>query len=651
MKNRLFIIMLCLFGCLTAVAQDTKVPISVKNLDNNPILKDNICKTLSDMFSEFNRCYEVADSKPDLNTLNINEQTKSIIHNLWGRHHFKLTVSNYEFEVTKVLNKEEYIVFPIIMQEVGRTNVSEFIICFTNYGLITKFERKIDYNSGNRIVDETDKMLIHNFIVKLAKAYCEKDITFLRKVYCIDNSLFIMDNTAMREYEYLNHLQNKFNNNCVNAIYGVPNDIKALKTDDRFLVSLHPLYTGNIRLIIDLRDKNNPKITFRESINEDKMYVDCENTNDRITIDTINYYYSYHGEVLKKNHKFDGQGTMLITKQHKLLNTSIIVQKGDIIKGEFVNGNIVKFTQIDTNGDTICKNYTWIKNSIFVEIDNQWDTTLKNKRIPEMILSRLLTKINSTYDNNITSLNLNGLKTKIAKEATDKLLAIYNTISPFYYDSKKHEGKFKTENYKSNEFGMKYYLTIPIHFKKSVIKDGVKSKDAKLNIVYNEKWDIVYFDYKMIEPEVLPPSDSTLILKLLEDFRIAYGHKDIRYLKQVFDENATIIVGKVDKNGNVAYREDTISDDYLNRLEYDVFKQNKTIRLEFKDIKVTKVDSTINKYRIVLHQHWKATFYHDLGYLQMLWKLDKQNQKAIIFMREWSKDGKFSKDKNFFRTQ
>ena len=134
------------------------------------------------------------------------------------------------------------------------------------------------------------------------------------------------------------------------------------------------------------------------------------------------------------------------------------------------------------------------------------------------------------------------------------------------------------------------------------------------------------------------------ILDFVEQFRTAYNKKDIRFIEDVFSEDALIIVGKVIRRipnseiktgSDIVYRKETKSE-YVSRLR-QAFNQNSYIDVRFDDINVYKHPNA-NKYPtiygVLVTQHWNSSTYSDVGYVFMLWDFTNVNEPKIR-VRTW----------------
>lgn len=136
-----------------------------------------------------------------------------------------------------------------------------------------------------------------------------------------------------------------------------------------------------------------------------------------------------------------------------------------------------------------------------------------------------------------------------------------------------------------------------------------------------------------------------VILNYCEHFRAAYTTKDIDFLRQVFSDEALIIVGNEVKPGvggqdaalksadrQVTYALHT-KKDYLARLQ-KVFALNKRIDVRFSDFHIKRHPTRDGIYGVTLRQHYKSDRYEDDGWLFLLWDFTNPSMPTI-HVRTW----------------
>lgn len=132
------------------------------------------------------------------------------------------------------------------------------------------------------------------------------------------------------------------------------------------------------------------------------------------------------------------------------------------------------------------------------------------------------------------------------------------------------------------------------------------------------------------------------ILNYCEHFRTAYTTKDIDFLRQVFSDDALIIVGNVVKpskaegaisgDSRVTYALHT-KKDYLERLS-KVFSANKKIDVRFSDFRIMRHPTRDGIYGVTLRQHYKSDRYEDDGWLFLLWDF-RNPSMPMLHVRTW----------------
>ena len=135
-----------------------------------------------------------------------------------------------------------------------------------------------------------------------------------------------------------------------------------------------------------------------------------------------------------------------------------------------------------------------------------------------------------------------------------------------------------------------------------------------------------------------------MILNYCEHLRTSYTTKDIDFLRQVFSDQALIIVGHVvktaDNNSAAGIEGDekvTFSlktkKEYLERLEM-VFAANKKIDVKFTDFRIMRHPTMEGIYGVSMEQEYTSDRYSDDGYLFILWDFRNESM-PLIHVRTW----------------
>ncbi len=132
------------------------------------------------------------------------------------------------------------------------------------------------------------------------------------------------------------------------------------------------------------------------------------------------------------------------------------------------------------------------------------------------------------------------------------------------------------------------------------------------------------------------------ILSYCEHLRTSYTTRDIDFIRQVFSDNALIIVGHTVKTG----RKDASSSgnkkvsysirskkEYIERLE-KIFNANKKIDVGFSNFKILRHPTMNGIYGVTLRQKYSCDQYSDDGYLFLLWDF-RDPSMPLIHVRTW----------------
>ena len=135
-----------------------------------------------------------------------------------------------------------------------------------------------------------------------------------------------------------------------------------------------------------------------------------------------------------------------------------------------------------------------------------------------------------------------------------------------------------------------------------------------------------------------------MILNYCEHLRTSYTTKDIDFLRQVFSDQALIIVGNVvrsaDNNSATGIEGDEkvifslkTKKEYLERLE-KVFAANKKIDVKFSDFRIMRHPTMEGIYGVSMKQKYTSDRYSDDGYLFILWDF-RNKSMPLIHVRTW----------------
>ena len=198
--------------------------------------------------------------------------------------------------------------------------------------------------------------------------------------------------------------------------------------------------------------------------------------------------------------------------------------------------------------------------------------------------------------------------------------------------------------------------SIPMSFafkqgaRKSIVEDLVLSFDASGKI----HWLSFALD-KAAADDILTKgawSDTVrqTILSFMEDYKTAYCLERTEYLKQVFSDDALIIVGHVLKvlertndKDKIAYKNNRLvkktqytKDQYIKHLQA-CFDRNECINIHFADNDITKAGKGGETFGIQIKQDYYSTTYGDSGYLFLVVDFNNPDEPTIL-VRVWQEE-------------
>lgn len=131
------------------------------------------------------------------------------------------------------------------------------------------------------------------------------------------------------------------------------------------------------------------------------------------------------------------------------------------------------------------------------------------------------------------------------------------------------------------------------------------------------------------------------IIHFCEQFRTAYNQKDIKFMEDVFSEDALIITGKVTQRvpSEIGMAKAKIEYSVQGKQQYlanlrNVFRKQGYINVKFDDYRIKRHGAKPNYYGVTLVQEWNSTTYGDKGIVFLVW--DFTNESAPkIHVRTW----------------
>ena len=133
------------------------------------------------------------------------------------------------------------------------------------------------------------------------------------------------------------------------------------------------------------------------------------------------------------------------------------------------------------------------------------------------------------------------------------------------------------------------------------------------------------------------------ILSYCEHLRTAYTTRDIDFIRQVFSDNALIIVGHVVKTGDkpvsaignnskVIYHLRS-KREYIAKLSR-IFDSGKAVDVDFSEFRIMRHPTMEGIYGVTLRQKYSCGSYSDDGYLFLLWDFRNMSM-PLIHVRTW----------------
>ena len=133
-----------------------------------------------------------------------------------------------------------------------------------------------------------------------------------------------------------------------------------------------------------------------------------------------------------------------------------------------------------------------------------------------------------------------------------------------------------------------------------------------------------------------------VILDYVENLRASYIQKDISYMKQAYNKNSLIIIGKViqERHGRMSFPKMKYKRQGKHRYFANlrrVFRNNKYLKVNFDEIEVMRHPVNDDFYGVTMHQSLASGTCHNGGYIFLLWDFRDESDPQIQ-LRTWQPD-------------
>ena len=267
------------------------------------------------------------------------------------------------------------------------------------------------------------------------------------------------------------------------------------------------------------------------------------------------------------------------------------------------------------------------------------------KQCMERAVSVVITEINRSHESNLSKLNFS--ETYITKEAKQELNKLWENEHFRCVEDEVVERCLTTRT--------GYQVRgIPLIVNAAQDNEELGYQEAVINFDNNGIITSIYYTInpelysqlrmnQMVDKryEVTDLRDRMMILDYVEHFRTAYNQKDLRFLRQVFSDDALIITGKVIKvrksevhpgGSKVIYTTQT-KQQYLNNLSR-AFKASSYIKVTFDNVVIVEHPTIKGIYGVTVHQRWNTSRYSVEGYVFMVWDFRNPDEPQV-HVRTW----------------
>ena len=284
-------------------------------------------------------------------------------------------------------------------------------------------------------------------------------------------------------------------------------------------------------------------------------------------------------------------------------------------------------------------------------VDLEGVNNTKLKKHIEQNTAKLFDRINLAYKQKSDHIDFSGID--MSDDAKVNIDALWGT-SPFLIQELEIYEKLLVKETNSGKISGYELRNIHIYIKEA--DKNERNKQAVITFTPTGKINDFYIsiDYKLYDKVMVEGKSMKdvrlrqIILDFIENFRTAYNRKDLKFIEQVFSDDALIIVGKqvkvkkLDGTGTQYVTKYIVRNkkQYIQRLK-SAFNANEYVNVRFEDIKVVRHGTLQHMYGVTVKQFWKSDHYSDEGFVFLLIDLRNEN-KPMIHVRTWDKKDSFN---------
>lgn len=276
---------------------------------------------------------------------------------------------------------------------------------------------------------------------------------------------------------------------------------------------------------------------------------------------------------------------------------------------------------------------------------NSGASNMSLKTTIEKNVSTLLTEINQAFEDSLSSLKFSRLQ--VASEAQRGLNKLWENEHFQCTDEEIVEPLLNTRDgyqVRGIPLSVKPIGSDSLVYQEAIVNFDTNGVIVSVHYTANELSSALVKDWLTnSRNEVSDISERFMILDYVEHFRTAYNQKDLKFLRQVFSNDALIITGRVIKvrktdlepNGiRIVYNRQN-KEQYLNNLR-NAFNHNRYIKVSFDNVTIAKHPDPKKEgvYGVTVHQRWNSSNYSDEGYVFMVWDFRNPNEPQI-HVRTW----------------
>lgn len=252
MKKKLLVSFVCVLFAMTLTAQTDVCKVELIDGFSDKNVKSKVETNLSNLLNRFNRAYNSNQEYLSYDGILLTEEATHYIDAIWSAGKFKCTSELIRERLLQTQSGYELRNIPIVLDSVNQ----QLVFALDGEGTITDVYFSVaehqykNIGTNNRVIDETKKNIIRDFLESFKTSYIKKDIDFINMVFS-DKALIVVGKTISESDKQ----SLKITDTGKHTLYDSGNNATYKKmTKAEYISGLKRVFRNNKKIKVDFND-------------------------------------------------------------------------------------------------------------------------------------------------------------------------------------------------------------------------------------------------------------------------------------------------------------------------------------------------------------------------------------------------------------